>query len=379
MKKIAIVGAGISGLYLANLLEKDNSFFYKIFEKKGSLDLGDGYGIQLSVNSINLLNKIGFQKIKASDVYFPKKVNFFDAKVHKKICDIDLSQFNFENNRYTTLKRSKLIEFLLSNVPKEKLIFNSNLVDIKEKEQDKLILSFRDKNIEEFDYLIAADGIYSRAKEILFKKEGLPKYFNSIALRGNINNFENNDISLYLGSNFHFVIYPINQNKEFNFISIIRKELIESEISNRNLFNNETFINNLINQISLKSNLNLTKVVHELKCFPIFVSKKIKLPKLKNIFLTGDAFYSFPPSFAQGASQSIESANELFNEIKYNSSNYYKVRILKTKQINSRSLINHFAFHLSNPLNKFIRNIFLKFFSKNKTFLENYLGKIYKS
>jgi len=379
MKKIAIVGAGISGLYLANLLEKDNSFFYKIFEKKGSLDLGDGYGIQLSVNSINLLNKIGFQKIKASDVYFPKKVNFFDAKVHKKICDIDLSQFNFENNRYTTLKRSKLIEFLLSNVPKEKLIFNSNLVDIKEKEQDKLILSFRDKNIEEFDYLIAADGIYSRAKEILFKKEGLPKYFNSIALRGNIHNFENNDISLYLGSNFHFVIYPINQNKEFNFISIIRKELIESEISNRNLFNNETFINNLINQISLKSNLNLTKVVHELKCFPIFVSKKIKLPKLKNIFLTGDAFYSFPPSFAQGASQSIESANELFNEIKYNSSNYYKVRILKTKQINFRSLINHFAFHLSNPLNKFIRNIFLKFFSKNKTFLENYLGKIYKS
>ena len=84
MKKIAIVGAGISGLYLANLLEKDNSFFYKIFEKKGSLDLGDGYGIQLSVNSINLLNKIGFQKIKASDVYFPKKVNFFDAKVIKR-------------------------------------------------------------------------------------------------------------------------------------------------------------------------------------------------------------------------------------------------------------------------------------------------------
>ena len=34
MKKIAIVGAGISGLFLANLLEKDKSFSYKIFEKK---------------------------------------------------------------------------------------------------------------------------------------------------------------------------------------------------------------------------------------------------------------------------------------------------------------------------------------------------------
>ena len=117
MKKIAIIGAGISGLFLANLLEQDKSYSYKIFEKKTSLDFSDGYGIQLSVNSINLLNKIGFQKINENDIYFPKKVNFFDAKNFKKICDIDLSQFNNLSNRYTTLKRSKLIEFLLKNIP----------------------------------------------------------------------------------------------------------------------------------------------------------------------------------------------------------------------------------------------------------------------
>ena len=243
--------------------------------------------------------------------------------------------------------------------------------------KDKLSLSFRDKKSEEFDYLVAADGVYSKTKQILFKQEGLPKYFNSIALRGNIQNFQNFDISLYLGPNFHFVIYPINQNKEFNFISIIRKELIQDEISNRNLFRDNTFINNLLNQISSKSNLNLSEQVKEIKCFPIFVSKKFQIPESENIFLVGDAFYSFPPSFAQGASQSIEAANELFNELKNNSSSYYKNRILKTKQINSRSSLNHFAFHLSNPLNIFLRDVFLKYFSKNKNFLESYLGKIY--
>ncbi len=377
MKSIAIIGAGISGLFLANLLERYSSFSYKIFEKKSSLDLSDGYGIQLSVNSIQLLNKIGFKKINASDIYFPKKVNFFGVKETKKICDIDLDQFNFENNRYTTLKRSKLIEFLLSNIPKEKIIFNSDLINIEER--DKLMLFFRDYNKEEFDYLVAADGVYSRTKELLFKKEGLPEYFNSIALRGNIKSFEKKDISLYLGPNFHFVIYPINQNNEFNFISIIRKKLIEEEILNKNFFNNKIFVNNLINRISSKSNLNLAEIVKEVKCFPIFVSKKIQIPKYKNIFLTGDAFFSFPPSFAQGASQSIESANELFNDLKDNSSNYYKNRVLKTKRINSRSLINHFAFHLVNPINIFFRNILLKYLCKNKNFLENYLGKIYKS
>ena len=377
MKSIAIIGSGISGLFLANLLEKNTSFSYKIFEKKPSLDLSDGYGIQLSVNSINLLNKIGFQTMNASEVFFPKKVNFFDAKVLKKICDIDLSQFNFENNRYTTLRRSKLIEFLLSNIPKEKIIFNSDLINIEEYE--KLKLSFSDNSKEEFDYIVAADGVYSRTKEILFKKEGTPKYFNSIALRGNIQNFENLDISLYLGSNFHFVIYPINQNNEFNFISIVRKKLIESEITNRSLFKDKSFINNLMSQISSKSDLNLTELVNEIKCFPIFVSKKIKIPSNKNIFLMGDAFFSFPPSFAQGASQSIESANDLFNDLNNNLSNYYKKRVLKTKQINSRSSINHYAFHIANPINVFFRNIFLKYLSKNKSFLENYLGKIYKN
>ena len=377
MKSIAIIGSGISGLFLANLLEKNTSFSYKIFEKKPSLDLSDGYGIQLSVNSINLLNKIGFQTMNASEVFFPKKVNFFDAKVLEKICDIDLSQFNFENNRYTTLKRSKLIEFLLSNIPKDKIIFNSDLINIEEYE--KLKLSFSDNSKEEFDYIVAADGVYSRTKEILFKKEGTPKYFNSIALRGNIQNFENSDISLYLGSNFHFVIYPINQNNEFNFISIVRKKLVGSEITNRSLFKDKIFINNLMSQISSKSDLNLTELVNEIKCFPIFVSKKIKIPSNKNIFLMGDAFFSFPPSFAQGASQSIESANDLFNDLNNNLSNYYKKRVLKTKQINSRSSINHHAFHIANPINVFFRNIFLKYLSKNKSFLENYLGKIYKN
>ena len=377
MKSIAIVGSGISGLFLANLLEKNTSFSYKIFEKKPSLDLSDGYGIQLSVNSINLLNKIGFQTMNASEVFFPKKVNFFDAKVLEKICDIDLSQFNFENNRYTTLKRSKLIKFLLSNIPKDKIIFNSDLINIEEYE--KLKLSFSDNSKEEFDYIVAADGVYSRTKEILFKKEGTLNYFNSIALRGNIQNFENLDISLYLGSNFHFVIYPINQNNEFNFISIVRKKLVESEITNRSLFKDKSFINNLMSQISSKSDLNLTELVNEIKCFPIFVSKKIKIPSNKNIFLMGDAFFSFPPSFAQGASQSIESANDLFNDLNNNLSNYYKKRVLKTKQINSRSSINHYAFHIANPINVFFRNIFLKYLSKNKSFLENYLGKIYKN
>ena len=61
MKKIIIVGAGISGLYFANLLETNGKYDYKILEKRSSLDLNDGYGVQLSVNAINFFHNQCFE------------------------------------------------------------------------------------------------------------------------------------------------------------------------------------------------------------------------------------------------------------------------------------------------------------------------------
>jgi len=45
MKKIEIIGAEISALYLANLLEMDHSFEFKIYEKCQKFNLEESYGI----------------------------------------------------------------------------------------------------------------------------------------------------------------------------------------------------------------------------------------------------------------------------------------------------------------------------------------------
>ena len=104
----------------------------------------------------------------------------------------------------------------------------------------------------------------------------------------------------------------------------------------------------------------------------------IKNPKLKNIYFVGDALFTFPPSFAQGASQSIESSSEVYEEIINNTNTYYKKRLIRIKSVNYRSKLNLFSFHLSNPVTVYLRNIFLKYLTKKNSFLENYLGKIYK-
>ncbi len=380
MKKIAIIGAGISGLFIANLFKKNSDYQVVIYEKSNSINLEEGYGIQLSVNSVKLLNEIEFNKFENARKFNPKKIIFFSSKNFKKICDLNISDFNSENCQYTTLKRSDLINFLKKDI--ENLIkFNHNVSSIN-KENQKIQLTFKNNEIFECDYLIISDGVFSKSRSLISSNKSQPKYNNTLAIRGKITNsskIDNENISLFLGSDFHQVIYPVNQNGDLNFIAIMKYELTLEQQKNYSLFKENSFIRKVLEKVP-KENKEFFDKIKELKIFPVFVSKDFFKTNDDNINFIGDAFFAFPPSFAQGASQSIEGAYELFKSIENNlEGDFFKNRVNKTKMVNKRSKLNQFAFHLSNPVAVFFRNIFLKKFIKNKKFLDSYLGKIYNN
>ena len=380
MKKIAIIGAGISGLFIANLFKKNSDYQVAIYEKSNSINLEEGYGIQLSVNSVKLLNEIEFNKFENARKFNPKKIIFFSSKNFKKICDLNISDFNSENSQYTTLKRSDLINFLKKDI--ENLIkFNHNVSSIN-KENQKIQLTFKNNEIFECDYLIISDGVFSKSRSLISNNKSQPKYNNTLAIRGKITNsseFDNENISLFLGSGFHQVIYPVNQNGDLNFIAIMKYQLTLEQQKNYSLFKENSFIRKVLEKVP-KENKEFFDKIKELKIFPVFVSKDFFKTNDDNINFIGDAFFAFPPSFAQGASQSIEGAYELFKSIENNlEGDFFKNRVNKTKMVNKRSKLNQFAFHLSNPVAVFFRNIFLKKFIKNKKFLDSYLGKIYNN
>ena len=381
MKKVAIIGAGISGLFIANLFKRNPNYRITIYEKNTSITLEQGYGVQLSVNSIRILNEIGFQKFENNEKFTPEKISFFSYENSNKICELDITEFNSEDCKYTTLKRSSLISFLKTDL--EGLIktgYNISKID----QQDKKIkLSFENAEVKECDYLIISDGVFSKSKNLISKDEAKPKYNNTLAIRGILNkspeNIDIKNISLFLGSDLHHVVYPVNPNGAFNFIAIMKYQLSEEEQKNYSLFSDNSFIKKILDKFPLR-NKSILDDLKELKIFPVFVSDNFHKLQINNVHLIGDAFFAFPPSFAQGASQSIEGAYELFKSIENNTeSNFFKNRVKKTKMVNARSKFNQFAFHLSNPLTTFIRNIFLKRLVKNKKFLESYLGKIYKN
>ena len=381
MKKIAIIGAGISGLYLANIFKQNSDFKVLLFEKNEEINLDDGYGVQLSNNSVKLLNYIGFDQLDNSQKFFPDNLDFYSIDNPDKICDLNISKFNSANNKYTTIKRSSLIKFLISKISKDDIFYGHNIskIDLKE---DQIELSFSNEYSEKFDYLIIADGVFSKSSSLISNSKNSLKFNNSVAIRGTINrdkiekiNFQN--ISLFLGANFHYVIYPTSENEDLNFIGILRKNLNKDRLKNYQQFNSSDFVNEIVSEIPPTYN----QIIHKLdnlKCFPVFITDEILHPNNKNIFTVGDAFFAFPPSFAQGASQSIEGSHELFQNFSINETEkYFPRRLQKTKMVNKRSKFNQFAFHLSNPLFVLTRNLIMKRLVKNEKFLESYLGKIY--
>ena len=381
MKRVAIIGAGISGLFIANLFKRNPDYQITIYEKNTSVALEEGYGVQLSVNSIKLLNKIGFEKLEIDKKFTPEKINFYSNDNLNKICELDIAEFNSEDCKYTTLKRSTLISFLKSNLAG--LIKTQHSVTKIDHQNKQIKLYFKNDDSIECDYLIISDGVFSKSKSLISNSADNPKYNNMLAIRGVLTKsskkIDNKNIALILGSDFHHVIYPVSPGGDLNFVAIMKYQLSEEEQKNYSLLKDSLFIKKILEKISLKNN-DFLDDLKELKIFPVFVSDNFYKPQNNNIHLIGDAFFTFPPSFAQGASQSIESAYELFESIENNKEiNFFKNRVNKTKMVNIRSKFNQFAFHLSSPLTIFVRNFFLKRLVKNKKFLESYLGKIYKS
>ena len=380
MKKVAIIGAGISGLFIANLFKKNSNYQIQIYEKNNSINLEQGYGIQLSVNSVKLLNQIEFNKFQNDKKFNPDKINFYSIKNLNKICDLNISDFNSEDCKYTTLKRSDLINFLKKNL--ENLIKTNHSISKINQEDKKIKITFQNNEIFECDYLIISDGVFSKSKKLISNNKTQPRYNNTLAIRGTLpvtTKIDCKNISLFLGHNFHHVIYPVNSNGDLNFIAIMKYKLSSEEQKNFSLFNDHSFIKKILENVPSESKEFLNNI-KELKIFPVFVSDDFFKIKDNNIHLIGDAFFAFPPSFAQGASQSIEGAYELFESIENNTeSDFFNNRVNKTKMVNNRSKLNQFAFHLSNPLMICLRNFFLKKLVKNKKFLESYLGKIYKN
>jgi salicylate hydroxylase len=375
-KKLAIIGAGMAGLTLANFIKKYSDHEFMVYEKEESLSLDEGYGIQLATNSIKILNEIDFNKINNEKIFHPNTLNFYDIK-KKKICDLDFKKFNTGDAKYTTMQRSTLIEFLKDDIYTQHLRFGKKIKEVSEL-KEKILIKFDDNTNDLVDYVIVADGIFSNTRSFFDKKKSVPKYKKALAVRAILKSkselkIDDHNISLLMGGNTHIVLYPINKKKELNMVCIIRSK--KYDLDN---------IKSLVEKVVLKQNPSLKNLFdNNMKSWPLYSTSKFLPSTNKKVFYIGDAFNGFLPTMAQGAGQSIESAYEIFKLLQKDKldkdNTYFEERSKRVKIIRKRSNFNLFVFHFSSVTMQKIRNIFLKFLIKRKIFIQSYLGKVYKN
>ena len=161
MKSIAIIGSGISGLFLANLLEKNTSFSYKIFEKKPSLP----YCIRCPltqnckaykkkdflIKSKNKFNKIKYfeanvNKYKNNYLLIKnKKFNFLKNLIIFPMIEIDENKFENSTKKKINIKMSNMdMKIIINKNTKVKKTNNSIILD-KENIKNYILPSFTKK------------------------------------------------------------------------------------------------------------------------------------------------------------------------------------------------------------------------------------------
>jgi len=357
MKKIGIIGAGISGLVLACFLKQNTDYNISIFEKD-EIETKNINGIQISPNAVRILKKLNFGLFDQRKLCKIKGLTFYDYNSSSIIARMN---FNFlDNDDYITLNRNELINFLIRTFSLKNQIIKKEVTKISGKS-----IFFKNNEYENFDILIIADGIFSKLRH----QKIHPVYSGYSAFRGIFSDdMQKNEIDLWMGKNFHFVKYPVNQNKNYSFVIVKKMSLINDKFDYNSNFRNY----NKLNKISLPTINNISFEDIDIKIWPIYKINKIFYGD-GEIFFIGDSAHGFVPSRAQGAAQAIEDAYTLFNLISKNnisSKKLYELRKVRIKKIIKKSDNNIIIFHLAFLPLRWIRNFLIKLICSSKYFVK---------
>ncbi|KAF9164640.1 hypothetical protein DFQ26_001220 [Actinomortierella ambigua] len=150
--RVIIVGGGIGGLSLANMLEKTN-IEYVVLERSTTIKaLGSSLGLDAS--TLPVMEQLGLL-----DDFFEagkpvRQFNFYDDQ-QKKLGKVDFSAM------------TEII--LLKNLPRDKIFLGKRVLSIVQ-EQDKACVQCADGTSYEGDIVIGADGAYSAVRQNIYKE-----------------------------------------------------------------------------------------------------------------------------------------------------------------------------------------------------------------
>lgn len=329
---IIIIGAGLSGLFLANCLTKFKINFI-ILESKTFKDSVGGSHITLFPNSLKVLEQLGlYDKIKEYGTYL-NKVYFYN---YKKF--IGKKNLMTKKNNYDVIviKREDFMKILLNNINNNLIYYNKKLKKIEQKNKYTKIYCL-DNSEYETDILIGCDGAWSTVRKEMHRimkenKVNIPKQdkiglkSSYIAITGTTKPFPeifNEECSYTVSYKNKIATYFLQKDKTLGILFGHKiKNNKQEKILKWNNISKDDIIKEFGNEFTPfkknnKDNYNFGELIE--KCDFItkvnLEEKNFEKWYYKNIVLVGDSVHKMLPWAGQGGNQAIEDCIYLVNNL----------------------------------------------------------------
>jgi len=296
MDSLSIIGGGIGGLTLGNVLKK-HQIDFKIYESAFEIK-PVGAGIAMAGNAMQIFDKLGLkEKIEA-------KGNRIHALIitDEKLKNISVSNVQKLEQKYgvfnIAIHRADLQKVLAENISSN-IMLNRRLEEIEKKEN--YLLKFQNNTEIESKIVFGADGIKSLVRNQILKS-GEIRNTKQKCWRGILDTkipekYTHNAYEMWgKGKRFGFV--KISENTLY-WYALINEHLFSPDIDLMEVF--KEFHQDVLEMISrtLPENIFLNDII-DLKPMNKWHSE--------NLCLIGDAAHATTPNMGQGGCQAIEDA-----------------------------------------------------------------------
>lgn len=366
-RKIAIIGAGISGLTAAIAFARRNHSV-TIFEETDELQ-AIGAGLQLSPNASRILESLEVPLRGTSDWFEPREVRMLAARELTEHAAIPIGALAETRWRapYGVMSRAGLQRLLLARA-KEMPAIRLQLGTFFEAESAGTVLSQIDAGPKKrFDLIIGADGVHSEVRNLL-KNPPRKIYSGNLAWRLKAplsqapRQIKNDSVSVCMGSEGHLVAYPMSAEGTLNLVAI-GPGLAAAHADHGADVDPSTARTMALQFATWHPAIRqMIGNATDLGVWPIYKLENGQWSNAKDTILIGDAAHAMLPFSAQGAAMGIEDAYELASfvseavDIPSALQQFERHRKRRLEKVVQRTELNRFAYHARGPF-KIGRNL----------------------
>lgn len=305
--EVAIVGGGLGGTTLATLLQ-GSGYGVKIYEQSPQI-VKLGFGIDLSANAMRVMFRIGLEDRLPRPGLMPTKRHNRVWDSGEMLYDQPVLDWHRTYGRDLVMTRADLQTALIGGLQPGTIELGKRLQTIDDGGR-RPRLTFADGTSAEADFVVGADGVNSRIRELLLGPTP-PIFSGVVAFRAafptsRLDGLRVADSTKWWGEDRHFIIYYLSGARDIIcVISGSREASWDMSISSLPATIDEVrrTYTGFHQEVQLVIN-----AAPEFSKWPLFVHDPLPIWSRGRIVMLGDACHPMRPHMGQGAAMAMEDA-----------------------------------------------------------------------